>query len=36
MRATSFGVKPFETIDRRRKCFGSSIAIIEPKNSAIS
>ena len=35
-RATSLGVKPFDTIDRSRKCFGSSMLIIEPKNSFIS
>ena len=32
----SFGVKPFETIERSRKCFGSSMLIIDPKNSFIS
>ncbi len=32
----SFGVNPFATIDRRRKCLGSSMLIIEPKNSLIS
>ena len=32
----SFGVKPLDTIERSRKCFGSSMLIIEPKNSAIS
>jgi hypothetical protein len=32
----SRGVKPFETIERSRKCFGSSMLIIEPKNSFIS
>ena len=31
-----FGVNPFETIDRSRKCWGSSMAIIEPKNSVSS
>ncbi len=35
-RPTSLGVKPFDTIERRRKCFGSSMLIIEPKNSFIS
>ncbi len=35
-RVISFGVKPLDTIERSRKCFGSSMAIIEPKNSAIS
>ena len=33
---TSFGVNPFDTIERRRKCFGSSMLIIDPKNSFIS
>ena len=36
MRAISRGVKPFETIERSRKCFGSSMLIIEPKNSLSS
>ena len=35
-RVTSFGVKPFDTIERRRKCRGSSMLIIDPKNSFIS
>ena len=32
----SFGVNPLDTIERSRKCFGSSMLIIEPKNSFIS
>ena len=32
-RATMRGVKPRETTRRRRECFGSSMLIIEPKNS---
>ncbi len=32
----SLGVKPFDTIERNRKCFGSSMLIIDPKNSRIS
>ena len=34
--AMCFGVKPFDTIERSRKCFGSSIEIIDPKNSLSS
>ena len=34
--ATILGVKPACTRFRRRACLGSSIAIIDPKNSAIS
>ncbi len=34
--ATSLGVNPLETIERSRKCFGSSMLIIDPKNSFIS
>jgi hypothetical protein len=34
--ATTFGVKAFWTISRKRVCFGASMLIIEPKNSAIS
>ena len=33
MREISRGVKPLETIERKRKCLGSSMLIIEPKNS---
>ncbi|MCU0260784.1 MAG: hypothetical protein MUE78_07175 [Ilumatobacteraceae bacterium] len=29
-------MNPFDTIDRSRKCFGSSMLIIDPKNSFIS
>ena len=32
----SFGVNPFETMERKRKCLGSSMLIMEPKNSLIS
>ena len=35
-RAISRGPKPFATMLRRRKCFGSSMAIMEPKNSLSS
>ena len=35
-RATSLGVKPFDTNERSRWCLGSSMLIIEPKNSLSS
>ena len=35
-RPISRGPKPFATMLRRRKCFGSSMLIIEPKNSLSS
>ena len=35
-RLISFGANPFETMERKRKCLGSSIAMMEPKNSLSS
>ena len=36
MRATTFGVKARLTILRNRRCRGSSMLIMDPRNSAIS
>ncbi|CAB4601258.1 unannotated protein [freshwater metagenome] len=36
IRATSLGANPRETMLRKRKCLGSSMLIMEPKNSFIS